>query len=700
MSRYRVIFSDTDYQDYLEHHGILGQKWGHRHGPPYPLDKQESKRIRQSKRDKARAKRQKRYKEIKSKIEASRKKRILKDPNKMIKHINELSQEEIDKKLLEWQNAKRIREASGRYGMKFKGKKKKYANSLKTLTKHRDKFTDEEYKYALEQLDMKHRIHQMKQQSLNDKLSYIFIATNFVNTLLGTGSKFYKFKQDRIKAYEKTEDWNERMHPYKSRSKDARREKAVAKVDAKKEIKLAKIEADKQINKAKISSGVAEALKDMGVNNSSIDKSAINMYVDGVLDKNVYDWDQLFTNGHGWSDTDLSTYQATDRAIDFLEHYGIKGQKWGVRRSQAELGYRNNHHSKTDRNGDNERTVFISGSVKTQNKKSGYYIKELPKALKDKIITEVNNGSRILVGDAPGIDTQVQNLLAKLKYNKVDIYTADPEARMNADKNGELGWNIKKIDSSRYDDPESAEARATKDKAMTARANAGIAVVIPDGARATRNNVQRLIEANKEVNVFQIGDEDFMDLEEFKKNIQHSNLIMHHGIKGQQWGVRNGPPYPLKRYSTRVYKNNKQRMNEIYKSMNRRDQTLLYPDSKPNDPFWKGDEYTPKSIAYSCVQSIKGKPVAFIVVGNAGNGEGEVGIGTRGDVRHQGSGYTLGSKMVNWFNNQDNIRTIYWQPWHENTASIKLAEKLGFQKTNVNHDGWLEYKLEKEKNNE
>lgn len=24
--------------DYLSHHGILGQKWGTRNGPPYPLD--------------------------------------------------------------------------------------------------------------------------------------------------------------------------------------------------------------------------------------------------------------------------------------------------------------------------------------------------------------------------------------------------------------------------------------------------------------------------------------------------------------------------------------------------------------------------------------------------------------------------------------------------------------------------------------
>ena len=31
--------------DYLIHHGIPGQKWGDRNGPPYPLDKEEHKEV-------------------------------------------------------------------------------------------------------------------------------------------------------------------------------------------------------------------------------------------------------------------------------------------------------------------------------------------------------------------------------------------------------------------------------------------------------------------------------------------------------------------------------------------------------------------------------------------------------------------------------------------------------------------------------
>lgn len=37
--------------EYLEHHGILGQKWGTQNGPPYPLDRETKKTVKQAQKD-------------------------------------------------------------------------------------------------------------------------------------------------------------------------------------------------------------------------------------------------------------------------------------------------------------------------------------------------------------------------------------------------------------------------------------------------------------------------------------------------------------------------------------------------------------------------------------------------------------------------------------------------------------------------
>ena len=44
------LWSNNDYRYYLAHHGVLGQKWGQRNGPPYPLgsDISTGKRLKES----------------------------------------------------------------------------------------------------------------------------------------------------------------------------------------------------------------------------------------------------------------------------------------------------------------------------------------------------------------------------------------------------------------------------------------------------------------------------------------------------------------------------------------------------------------------------------------------------------------------------------------------------------------------------
>ena len=50
----------------------------------------------------------------------------------------------------------------------------------------------------------------------------------------------------------------------------------------------------------------------------------------------------------------------------------------------------------------------------------------------------------------------------------------------------------------------------------------------------------------------------------------YNDYICHHGVKGQQWGVRNGPPYPLadgRSSSERIYSDAKKRVSKISKDV-------------------------------------------------------------------------------------------------------------------------------------
>lgn len=40
-------------------------------------------------------------------------------------------------------------------------------------------------------------------------------------------------------------------------------------------------------------------------------------------------------------------------------------------------------------------------------------------------------------------------------------------------------------------------------------------------------------------------------------NYSQASELAHHGVKGQKWGVRNGPPYPIKRDNVKVEKTEK-----------------------------------------------------------------------------------------------------------------------------------------------
>lgn len=193
----------------------------------------------------------------------------------------------------------------------------------------------------------------------------------------------------------------------------------------------------------------------------------------------------------------------------WLAHHGVKGQKWGEKNGPPyplDSSKSDGHRLLSDGSPQGKKklrktkTVFVSGSSKTQDPQSGYYRGELPKDIRLALREHIRNGDKIIVGDAPGIDRQVQDYLKKQKYDNVEIYGPGKQVRYSANSK----WKTNPIDDPDHE-PGSKEWLAKKDIAMTEAADEGLAIVLDEGAKATRKNVQRLSDSGKSVKVYSLN---------------------------------------------------------------------------------------------------------------------------------------------------------------------------------------------------
>ena len=107
-------------ENYLAHHGIDGQKWGQRNGPPYPLLRNAAGQLKAKAQAKRKAKAEKAAEE-KAKQHEAFKKYLRENPEKLYKHRNDLTKEEVDEimKQIEWdRRVKDISDAEHQRNMK------------------------------------------------------------------------------------------------------------------------------------------------------------------------------------------------------------------------------------------------------------------------------------------------------------------------------------------------------------------------------------------------------------------------------------------------------------------------------------------------------------------------------------------------------------------------------------------------------
>jgi len=147
--------------------------------------------------------------------------------------------------------------------------------------------------------------------------------------------------------------------------------------------------------------------------------------------------------------------------------------------------------------------VFISGSIS---------IKKLPQEVKNSINKITEQNIEILVGDANGIDTLIQNYCLSLNYYNLTIYSISIVPRYKANKN----FNIKYIEVSNSIKKE-RERQQEKDKAMTM--DSKFTFTIWDGkSKGSYANILRGLDTNKKIKIYLFNKNLFLNQNKITKD--------------------------------------------------------------------------------------------------------------------------------------------------------------------------------------
>ncbi len=372
----------------------------------------------------------------------------------------------------------------------------------------------------------------------------------------------------------------------------------------------------------------------------------------------------------------------------WLAHHGIKDQKWGVKNGppypldrsvsdghrliksdgspQGKKKYKTSEKTAHKRATRKVRTVFVSGSSKTQDESSGYYRKELPKDIQKQLDEHMRKGNRIIVGDAPGIDRQVQDYLNSKKYRNVEVYGPGKEVRYTANSK----WKTNPIDDPDHE-PGSKEWLAKKDIAMTEAADEGLAIVLDEGAKATRKNVQRLSEGGKGVRVYSLN-KDGNDTWE------------------DDWD---------RKWNTSYASKDVKKANDIYKTLSKQEKYFLTAEEN-SKRYVSREEYGKKGTnVYSVIEQYKDTPVSVIDIWKNDRGGADVSIAVRNDNKYRHKGYASRAleNGIKYFYDHPELEYLIWGVNSKNRPSIELAKKYGFYLYDKRDDGWEIYTLDQKK---
>ena len=147
--------------------------------------------------------------------------------------------------------------------------------------------------------------------------------------------------------------------------------------------------------------------------------------------------------------------------------------------------------------------VFISGSIS---------IKQIPKNVIQSLQSIQKNGLEVLVGDADGIDKEIQDYFKKSNYENICVYSIYSPPR-------NLSSPIfrKKIIKVTEDIKKERERQTLKDKAMTE--DSDYSLVVWDGrSKGSHKNILRALDLKKKVKIYLTYKNQFIEQKKVNKN--------------------------------------------------------------------------------------------------------------------------------------------------------------------------------------
>src|SRR5690625_4102769 len=121
-------------------------------------------------------------------------------------------------------------------------------------------------------------------------------------------------------------------------------------------------------------------------------------------------------------------------------------------------------------------------------------ISSLNKLVKKRLSNIISNNFTILVGDANGVDKQIQSYCHEMRYNNVKVFASNGKARNN------LGnWNVHNVEVA--SNVRGFDFYAAKDLEMAKIADYGF-MIWNGKSKGTHKNIVNLVNYNKKVLVY------------------------------------------------------------------------------------------------------------------------------------------------------------------------------------------------------